>query len=303
MEMMLNLAGTKVTLALSAQTREVEPIVRLLYGDFFVLARRTEAEIRVSSLKIPEDRFLFDTAGRDSVFERLVPSAEVEEWLRKHPVYKEDFPFSHRTISSFCPGGLLLFNPETAGGHIYLFKQAIDNLHSLYRLLWIYFAQVLGEKGGCFLHAAALVKEEDGYLFMGDSGAGKSTIARFCPECFIFSDDAPIFLGHNGEYRVYPSPYHQLGPVKGLDKDVIQMNARVKGLYFLNKDNRAFLGTISKKKALSMILKRYIHFFTFLSAQAKSTIFDLFFEACDKLPTYNLHFRRDKDVLSIISRE
>ena len=87
---------------------------------------------------------------------------------------------------------------------------------------------------------------------------------------------------------------------EGLDKDVIKMDARVKGLYFLVKDNRVFLANISKKEAFSMILKRYIHFFPYLSAQAKSAIFDLFFEACDRLPIYKLHFGRDQDVWSVL---
>jgi hypothetical protein len=213
----------------------------------------------------------------------------------------KDFPINKKTICSFCPDGLLLFNRDTVSGRIFIFKQAIDCFHSLYRLLWIYFAQVLGEKGGCFLHAAALGKDGEGYLLMGDSGAGKSTIARLCPECTVFSDDGPIFFKRNGEYRVYPSPFHQIDPVNGLDKKIIQMNARVKGLYFLIKDNQAFLRNISKKRAFSMILKRYIHFFPYLSAQAKSAIFDLFFEVCNKFPIYDLHFRRDQDVWGVIT--
>lgn len=299
--MTINLAGIYINITFFAQIKEAIPLCNQFFRNFHSSNQKIDAEIKVNILNNGNDGFHVHETDRNPSFERLLPTREVELWLRKFPEYMKDFPISERTICSFCPEGLLLFNPDTTAGRIYIFKQPTECFHSLYRLLWIYFAQVLGEKGGCFVHAAALVKNKEGYLLMGDSGAGKSTIARLCPECCVFSDDGPIFFRQNGEYRVYPSPFHQMDPVKGLDKKIIQMNARVKGVYFLIKDNRAFLRNISKKRAFSMILKRYIHFFPHLSAQAKSAIFDLFFEMCNKFPIYDLHFRRDQDVWGVIT--
>lgn len=301
MEMTVSLAGIDITMTFLDQAKEAIPLCNQFFRDFQSSGEIGDAEIRVNISTNTNDGFPFRAEERNLVFERLLPIREVEVWLRKFPEYMKDFPISEKTICSLCPNGLLLFNPDTTAGHIYIFKQVIDCFHSLYRLLWIYFAQVLGEKGGCFVHAAALVKNKEGYLLMGDSGAGKSTIARLCPECCVFSDDGPIFFRQNGEYRVYPSPYHQMDPVNGLGKKIIQMNAKVKGVYFLIKDKQAFLRNISKKRAFSMILKRYIHFFPYLSAQAKLAIFDLFFEVCNKFPIYDLHFRRDQDVWGVIT--
>ena len=301
MEMTVSLAGIDITMTFLDRVKEAIPLCNLFFRDFHGSDQRGDAEIKITILNIENNGLSVQTTDRNSSFERLLPTREVEVWLKKFPEYMNDFPISERTICSLCPEGLLLFNPDTTAGRIYIFKQVIDCFHSLYRLLWIYFAQVLGEKGGCFVHAAALVKNKEGYLLMGDSGAGKSTIARLCPKCCVFSDDGPIFFRQNGEYRVYPSPFHQMDPVKGLDKKIIQMNARVKGVYFLIKDKQAFLRNISKKRAFSMILKRYIHFFPYLSAQAKLAIFDLFFEVCNKFPIYDLHFRRDQDVWGVIT--
>jgi len=301
MEMTLNLAGTDIIISFLGHTKKAIPLCNHFFRDFLRPGQRGNVENRVNIVLTKNGGFPVRVIDQNSEFEQLIPVWEVEAWMRKFLDSMEDFSISERTICSSCPDGLLLFNPDTTAGSIYIFKQGIDCFHSLYRLLWIYFAQVLGEKGGCFLHAAALVKNEEGHIVMGDSGAGKSTIAKLCPECCVFSDDGPIFLDRNGEYKVYPSPYHQIDPINGLDKKIIQMNARVKGLYFLNKDNQVLLKNISKKMAFSMIVKRYIHFFPYLSAKAKSILFDLFFDVCNTIPIYNLHFGKDQDVWKVIT--
>jgi len=146
----------------------------------------------------------------------------------------------------------------------------------------MYFAQALGKRAGCFIHAAALIRHGEGHLFMGDSSSSKTTLAKHCTGCHVLSDDAPIITGKNGALLVYPSPYHQMNQVDGLEKDAIRMNARVRGIYFLIKDNQSLLEEVPKGEAVLMILKRYIHFFPYLSTQAKKGLFDLFFEACYK---------------------
>jgi len=300
MQLTLNLAKMKVTITFFGQAKKVMPWCSQFFRGFLGPVQTGDAEVVVSILNKPNDRFPFQEKAGSLIVEQLLPTRDVVAWLREVPGYTEDFPIGQKTISSFCQDGLLLFNPGTAAGRMYLLRQGHGYFQPLYRLLWIYLAQVLGEKRGCFVHGAALVKDEDGYLFMGDSGAGKSTVVKLCPECRVFSDDGPIFFSQNGEYRVYPSPYHQMDLGKGLDKEVIQMSAGVKGLYFLIKDDRVFLEKVTKKEAFSMILKRYIHFFPYLSAQAKSALFDLFFEACYKLPMYYLHFGLDEDIRKVI---
>ncbi|MBW2005696.1 MAG: hypothetical protein JRI72_14065 [Deltaproteobacteria bacterium] len=300
MELTVNLAGTNVTISLLDQAKKAAPWCSHLFRGFVQPGKSGGPQIDVCILKSSNNRSPIREKAGSPIFERLLPTDDVAAWLREVPGYTEDFPISEKTISSFCLGGLLLYNPDTAAGRMYLLNQGPRRFQPLYRLLWMYFAQVLGEREGCFVHAAALVKDEEGYLFMGDSGAGKSTLAKHCTGCHVLSDDGPIFLRQNGEYRVYPSPYHQIDPVKGLDKEVIQMSAWVKGLYFLIKDDRLFLERVSKKEAFSMILKRYIHFFPYLSTQAKSALFDLLFEACYKLPTFYFHFRLDEDIWKVI---
>jgi len=62
------------------------------------------------------------------------------------------------------------------------------------------------------MHAAVVVKEELGYLFLGHSGTGKSTHARqwlqAFPDAWLLNDDNPILrVMADGEVRVYGSPW------------------------------------------------------------------------------------------------
>ena len=62
------------------------------------------------------------------------------------------------------------------------------------------------------MHAAVVVKEQTGYVFLGHSGTGKSTHARkwleAFPDAYLLNDDNPIIrVMDNQEIRVYGSPW------------------------------------------------------------------------------------------------
>ena len=303
MKLTVNLAKMETTISFLGQARKAIPLCNSYFRGFLSEEQRADTEVVVSVLEKPIGGFPFQEKAANPVFEQLLPTEDVAGWLRGSPEHRDDFPISEKTISSLCLGGLLLFNPDTAAGRIYLLEAGSRRFRPLYRLLWMYFAQTLGERRECFVHAAALVRNGEGHLFMGDSGSGKSTLAKHCSGCHVLSDDGPIITRQNGECLIYPSPYHQMDPVDGLEKDVTEMIARVKGIYFLIKDTQFFLEDVSRGEALLMILKRYIHFFPYLSTQAKKALFDLFSEACYKIPIYNLRFRRDQDVGSVINNK
>ena len=79
----------------------------------------------------------------------------------------------------------------------------VDELVLMHRL-------ALGE--GVEVHGLGLVDHDgSGYLFLGHSGAGKSTTARLWmrqPGVKLLSDDRIILRRQNGIYRMYGTPWH-----------------------------------------------------------------------------------------------
>jgi hypothetical protein len=300
MELTVNLAGTKIDIIFADRSNNAIPLCNQYFRNFIHPDRGKSAAVKISVLEKANSRLPVQETGGEPIFEQLLSTPDVIQWLREVRQYKEDFPMDATTICSFCMDGLLLFSPETATGHIYLLKQGPTVFRPLHRLLWMYFAQVLGEKGACFVHAAALTGKVGGHLFFGDSGAGKSTLAGACESDTVISDDSPVFRKRNGKCHVFPSPYHQLDRLEILNKHP-DICAEVKGLYFLIKDDNVSISKISKEKAVSMIIKRYILFFHYLSPRAKRLLFDLFLEACHNLHTNYLHYLPGRDVWSVIA--
>lgn len=108
------------------------------------------------------------------------------------------------------------FDPRFERGHVVLNRSAIpagqpifpleyplDELAMMHRL-------ALGE--GVEVHALGLADDDgSGYLFLGHSGAGKSTTARLWlsePGVRLLSDDRVILREHDGQFWMYGTPWH-----------------------------------------------------------------------------------------------
>jgi hypothetical protein len=125
------------------------------------------------------------------------------------------FFFSSPAVGN-APYKAAWFDPSIERGHIVLnraaipveqpvfpFEYPLDELVMMHRL-------ALGE--GVELHALGLADEDgNGYLFLGHSGAGKSTTARLWisqPGVRLLSDDRIILRTHAGQFWMYGTPWH-----------------------------------------------------------------------------------------------
>lgn len=305
MRITLNLAGTHITVAFQGQTKAIAHVYDYFFEGFITREERTDAHLKVSFLPDSIRRGPFNKRNQDPTSHAPVLSPvsnpEVVEWLKEIGEVSPHLPFNKETVCTRFLNGLLVYSPGTASGQIYILRDGLADFRSLYFLFWLYFAHLLGEMGCCFLHAAALVKGEKGYLFLGDSGSGKSTVSRLCSDYQVFSDDGPIISSQNGVYRVHPSPFHQQDSLKGIEDEVISLGVQIVRFYFLVKDEEIFLEGISRKKAFSILLTRHIHFFQSLSTSTKLKLFDLFSGACDNISLYYFHFSKENNIGSYLT--
>jgi hypothetical protein len=295
------LAGRTIALRFSTRAAAAMPFCRFYLKEFIAPEPvRADIGIRIDVLDRPNGDFPFGSLLRETLFEGLVPAEPVSDWLGKRPEMGADFPIGEATVCALCLEGLLLFDPKSSAGQILLLNPGPGCYRPLHRLLWMYFAQVLGEQEICFVHSAAVFRKRKGYLFLGDSGAGKSTLAKKINGGIVLSDDSPIFFREDGEYRVCSSPFHQLDLLGGLGENAIDVAAKVEGFYFLVKDSQLYRKTVARRHAFAIILQKYIHFFPYLSAGARAGLFDLFFEATRRIPSYDLHFALNQDIWEVI---
>ncbi len=109
-----------------------------------------------------------------------------------------------------------IFNKDHTKGHIYKgdFYTRIFKRGKLTSLLCfptdqILFALLLADRGGIILHGSGLIFKGKGYLFVGHSDAGKTTLVKiFHHHARILNDDRIIVRKEKGRFYLYGTPWH-----------------------------------------------------------------------------------------------
>lgn len=81
---------------------------------------------------------------------------------------------------------------------------------SVDRALRLMMAEALGRQGGVLLHAAAAAAGDEIVAFAGESGAGKSTVARLAGASRMVADDT-LALRKEGVWMAHATPFHNWG--------------------------------------------------------------------------------------------
>jgi hypothetical protein len=125
------------------------------------------------------------------------------------------FYFSSAAVSAL-PYKAAWFDPAFQRGHVVLNRSAFSQQAAIFPLeypldeLAMMHRLALGE--GVEVHALGLSdRDGSGYLFLGHSGAGKSTTARLWmeqPGVTLLSDDRIILRRHEDKFWMYGTPWH-----------------------------------------------------------------------------------------------
>ncbi len=89
--------------------------------------------------------------------------------------------------------------------------ESCGDLQMLRFMLWVAFSMAALGRGVVPIHSSVVVCDQTAILFLGDSGAGKSTQSRLWIEhikgCKLLNDDSPILRFEGGKLMVYGSPW------------------------------------------------------------------------------------------------
>jgi hypothetical protein len=130
-------------------------------------------------------------------------------------------------------------------GQIFPLEYPLDELVMMHRL-------ALGE--GLEVHGLGLADQDgSGYLFLGHSGAGKSTTARLWmaePGVKLLSDDRIVLRRHDEEYSMYGTPWHGDAGVASPDQ------APLSAIFLLEQAPCNEVATLTASTAAAEILAR-----------------------------------------------
>lgn len=214
---------------------------------------------------------------------------------------------SHYIYRMFVNGNnepplLAIFNQDHTEGHIYKGKNYVKafrkgNLTSLlcFPTDQILFARLLADRCGIILHGSGLILKGKGYLFVGHSEAGKSTMVKiFNHRAKILNDDRLIVRKEDGRFYLYGTPWH--GEVSLVAPDRLPLKA----ILFLNqaKENR-----IERTEGLETFKRLYGCTIKALATEKwAKNILDICQALSRQVPCYDLYFNKTEGVISTIEK-
>lgn len=160
----------------------------------------------------------------------------------------------------------------------------------LYLFPDVLFGLILPQKQALMLHACGVLDKKSGYLFIAESGGGKSTIAKLAlkEKLLLLNDDRIIIRKQDDLFRIYGTPWH------GQVKDTSNRSAAISRIFFLKKSSDNRIMPLKESRALSELLKN-----NFAFSAEKGIIKEIFNICADiirNLDCYELGFRPDKSI-------
>jgi hypothetical protein len=190
----------------------------------------------------------------------------------KDPEFAYDFEAQHASLRAFSA------ESQFAGAkHVY----ALDSL------LRILLSWVLLRHAGFLLHAATVVRNGRAYVFMGRSGAGKSTVAALSPAESVWTDEISLLRREKGEWRAYGTPFWGEFRAAGSNS-----SAPVAGIFGLKQARENGVEALGPVELLRNILPNVLFFSG--EAAANQRLLEILGQAVKEIPGYHLAFRKDR---------
>lgn len=193
----------------------------------------------------------------------------------------------------------LTYRSYTEQGHIHLqsgegWLEMAPTAH-IENFLRVAYAWLCLQRGGLLLHAAGAIRNGQGFVFFGPSGAGKTTTSRLAARTAdVVSDDLVIIRCDNGGCTLHGVPF------KGELSDAPRANqsAPLAGLYRLRQDTGHYLEPIPRVKAVAELAAASPF------VVREPALSDRLLEVCNRIakivPVQQLHFRRDDGFWKVI---
>lgn len=216
----------------------------------------------------------------------LEQHGDEDHWLFATPSLG---PVPYRRVrmkSDYLSGEIVLHAPYlNAGAPVYPLEYPLDE---------ILMVHILGRhRAGVEMHGCGLITEKgEGVLFVGKSGAGKTTTAdlwtRNNPYVSVLSDDRIIIRREATGHRMFGTPWH------GEGRYALPDSAPLKALFFLKQAGSNDVKTLSQGETVARLLST-----SFIPSYARQTLdpsLEMLEAIAQEVPCRELSFRKDESV-------
>jgi hypothetical protein len=194
------------------------------------------------------------------------------------------------------------FDKEFSSGEVELFRPRFDPAVPTYPLEYpldeLLMIHRLSRGEGVEMHAVGLVDEAGrGHLFVGHSGAGKSTTARLWQKesnALILSDDRIILRERDGRIWMHGTPWHGDAGIAS------PKSAPLHCAYLIEHGSKTELAGVSKGRAAAEFLAR--SFVPHYSAHAMAFTLEFLDRVARQTPCFAFKFLPDQSAVEAICR-
>jgi hypothetical protein len=153
---------------------------------------------------------------------------------------------------------------------------------------------ILSRRNGILVHACGIDDNGSGCLFLGNSGHGKSTMAKLWCEhhATVLNDDRIVVREREGKIWMYGTPWH------GDFRDFSPAGLPIGKIFFLHPDRENSVIPQNGAKAVAMLLTR--SFPPLWDREGMALTVDFCHRLAKSIPCYDLHFRRDQTVIDCV---
>lgn len=280
----------------------------------FTMELNSDLPFRSDTFNPQINQFEVKKAGKDNIvinhyFEKTIDTkvTDQEKIYFKRPwvVYEKKNQIIYEWLNNSNPDGFCLRKIITNKAHTRLdiyhgakmgnafLNGGLPNI-SLLPTDQLLFSRILGYKQGCLLHSSGLIYKGNGYLFVGHSGAGKTTIAQImAPSSTVLCDDRNIIRKFEHGYSLFGTWRHS---------DLVTVSphsAPLKGIFFLNQ---------SKKNKISKIHEHKKSFFMLMDCLVRALVthdwmeltIDLIDSLSKQVACFDLEFDKSEKIIEHI---
>lgn len=159
------------------------------------------------------------------------------------------------------------------------------------------------EHGHLCLHSSAVARDNKGFLFLGDSDAGKTTVARLSDSVGFraLGDDLNFVLQeHSGQYRLAAAPSPNPSPV-----GYSMLRPQLKSVFKLVQDNKNYIVPLSSMQTAKVLFDgfRQVPKSNSFPARIFGISLKNISEIARHIPGYELHFRKSPDFWKLIDEQ
>lgn len=150
------------------------------------------------------------------------------------------------------------------------------------------------DQGGVLLHASSMMKNNQGYVFFGHQGAGKSTIIKLL-DGKVLSDDTAILFSSKNKVFIFTSPFDP--KIRG----VRNLKAELKSLFLLDKSKMNRISLIKKTPFLLLFghLRPNLKFFENCGI-LQTRLFQNLFNLTKGVSVYRFQFKKTSGLWEVI---